>query len=92
MHLVQPYGSFVSGLYTPDGDLDITIEGDLKRCVHVSRDVALGAAAATRCTALLVAEPADMHWAVPPHLFCDAGQQWKQCRFTWWTLRCASSC
>ena len=24
---VEPYGSFVSGLYTPGGDLDIAIEG-----------------------------------------------------------------
>ncbi len=24
---VQPYGSFVSGLYTPSGDLDIALEG-----------------------------------------------------------------
>lgn len=29
---LQPYGSFVSGMYTPSGDLDITIEGDLIRC------------------------------------------------------------
>ena len=26
---VEPYGSFVSGLYTPSGDLDISIQGSL---------------------------------------------------------------
>ena len=25
---VEPYGSFVSRLYTPGGDLDIAVEGD----------------------------------------------------------------
>ena len=24
---LEPYGSFVSGLYTPQGDLDLSIEG-----------------------------------------------------------------
>ena len=32
---VQAYGSFVSGLYSPSGDLDITIEGEMKRCALV---------------------------------------------------------
>ncbi len=28
---VQPYGSFVSGLYTPAGDLDIALEGCVRQ-------------------------------------------------------------
>ncbi len=31
---LQAYGSYVSGFYTPDGDLDVTIEGVLvPRCI-----------------------------------------------------------
>ena len=33
--LVLPYGSFVSKLYTPNGDLDIALEGCVRsRCVR----------------------------------------------------------
>ena len=35
---LQAYGSYVSGFYTPDGDLDVTIEGLLMpRCVPSGR-------------------------------------------------------
>lgn len=36
---VEPYGSFVSGLYSPSGDLDISIEGFFGReCAPALRD------------------------------------------------------
>jgi len=45
VHSVCRYGSFVSGLYSPEGDLDVSIEGELDygcafhlntrfRCIH----------------------------------------------------------
>ena len=33
---MRPYGSFVSGLYTPQGDLDLALDGSLDyKCVRI---------------------------------------------------------
>ena len=44
---LEPYGSFVSGLYTPEGDLDLSIEGVATWC---ARKGGGGTGQRARCT------------------------------------------
>jgi hypothetical protein len=36
---LEPFGSFVSGLYSPSGDMDLSIEGVAKWCAQRSRRI-----------------------------------------------------
>ena len=69
---IRPYGSYVSGLYSPSGDLDLSIEGTPTggyAALHI-REVRLAVAPCSRAFSVhMYRDVSPMHVSVAAHAF-----------------------